>query len=110
MKTSDKFPLSPIHDKKAIIEILNNFNIIQMCNLTEYIGVISEEANKSDLKYCASCFTEISPSHFERRAYHDSEHCPKCNNDLLGNRWYNPVISKGAMNLIKMALKHYPIV
>jgi hypothetical protein len=60
--------------------------------------------------YCPACFTEIPEDHFTRRAYHDDEHCPRCNNDLMGGKWYNNVITKEKALAIQEILRKDEIV
>jgi NAD-dependent SIR2 family protein deacetylase len=53
---------------------------------------------------CASCFKEIPENHFERRAYHDNEHCPNCGNDFLGSKWFSEPIPKDKIDKIRSVL------
>ena len=53
---------------------------------------------------CASCFKEIPENHFERRAYHDNEHCPNCGNDFMGSKWFSQPLPKNTIDKIRAVL------
>lgn len=59
---------------------------------------------KPETEFCAACFSPIPEGHFERRAYHDHEHCSVCGNDFLGGKWYSSPISEFKAKSIKSIL------
>lgn len=65
---------------------------------------MNEELNQpsclGDVMCCASCFKEIPENHFERRAYHDNEHCPNCGNDFMGSKWFSQPLPKDKIDKI----------
>jgi hypothetical protein len=65
---------------------------------------VTEQCTIPVVVCCASCFKDIPENHFERRAYHDNEHCPNCGNDFLGSKWFSAPISKDKVEKIRAVL------
>jgi hypothetical protein len=64
----------------------------------------NEPLSKTNVVCCASCFKDIPEKHFERRAYHDNEHCPNCGNDFMGSKWFSVPIPKDKIEKIRAVL------
>lgn len=61
---------------------------------------LTPQLNIGAVMCCASCFKEIPENHFERRAYHDNEHCPNCGNDFMGSKWFSQPLPKDKIDKI----------